>query len=104
MLVALAPRPPGPLDVAAMLDAAEADGREQPCRTNDPELWFAESPQDLELAKELCGYCPVRQACLAAALARREYSGVWGGEILHRGAVIPRKRPRGRPPKQRRAG
>ena len=38
-------------------------------------------------------------ACLAGALGREEPWGVWGGEIFERGAVIPRKRPRGRPRK-----
>jgi WhiB family transcriptional regulator, redox-sensing transcriptional regulator len=69
-----------------------------PCRT-DPELFFAESPQDVGLAKALCGLCPVRQACLAGALQRAEPCGVWGGELFLRGAIIPVKRPRGRPPK-----
>ena len=70
-----------------------------PCRVNDAELWFAESPADVEFAKSLCRACPVREACLAGALERREPWGVWGGEIFERGAVIPRKRPRGRPSK-----
>ncbi|MGQ0572976.1 MAG: WhiB family transcriptional regulator [Pseudonocardia sp.] len=100
-LPASRPRVPGPRDVAELLDAAHDDGLEQPCRTHDPELWFAEAPADLERAKALCGGCPVRVACLAAALARREYSGVWGGQIFHRGVVIARKRPRGRPRKFR---
>jgi WhiB family transcriptional regulator, redox-sensing transcriptional regulator len=69
-----------------------------PCRS-DPELFFAESPQDVGLAKALCGLCPVRQACLAGALQRAEPCGVWGGELFLRGAIIPGKRPRGRPPK-----
>ena len=72
---------------------------EIPCRREDAELWFAESPTDLELAKAFCADCPVRNACLAGALARREPWGVWGGEIFERGVVIPRKRPRGRPRK-----
>jgi WhiB family redox-sensing transcriptional regulator len=75
-------------------------GWEIPCRVYDPELWFAERPADLELAKSYCLTCPVRQACLSGALARREPWGVWGGEIFERGAVIPRKRPRGRPRKE----
>ncbi|MGH3564575.1 MAG: WhiB family transcriptional regulator [Pseudonocardia sp.] len=87
------------MDVAILLDAAQDDGFEQPCRTHDPDLWFAEAPAELERAKQLCGGCPVRSACLAAALARRESCGVWGGEILQRGAILPRKRPRGRPRK-----
>ena len=70
-----------------------------PCRTNDAELFFAESPGDVELAKALCQDCPVRAECLAGALERREPWGVWGGELFLSGAVIPRKRPRGRPRK-----
>jgi WhiB family transcriptional regulator, redox-sensing transcriptional regulator len=69
-----------------------------PCR-NDPDLWFAESPAQLEQAKTMCSDCPVRDACLAGALDRAEPWGVWGGEIFERGVVIPRKRPRGRPRK-----
>jgi WhiB family transcriptional regulator, redox-sensing transcriptional regulator len=72
---------------------------EVPCRVNDPELWFAESPSDVEFAKSLCRACPVRQACLAGALERREPWGVWGGELFIAGVVVPRKRPRGRPRK-----
>ncbi len=70
-----------------------------PCRREDPELWFAESPADLEQAKSYCAGCPLRAACLAGALERREPWGVWGGELFERGAVIARKRPRGRPRK-----
>ena len=47
----------------------------------------------------LCADCPLRRACLAAALERAEPWGVWGGEILDQGTVIARKRPRGRPRK-----
>jgi WhiB family transcriptional regulator, redox-sensing transcriptional regulator len=70
-----------------------------PCRSHDAELWFAESPADVESAKALCRDCPVRAECLAGALARREPWGVWGGELFLQGRVIPRKRPRGRPRK-----
>ncbi|GAA4090236.1 hypothetical protein Acsp04_00440 [Actinomadura sp. NBRC 104425] len=69
-----------------------------PCRT-DPELFFAEDPADVELAKSLCLECPLRKACLAGALERKEPWGVWGGELFVRGVVVPRKRPRGRPRK-----
>jgi WhiB family redox-sensing transcriptional regulator len=70
-----------------------------PCRVQDPDLWFAESPAQLEQAKTLCAECPVRGACLAGALDRGEPWGVWGGEIFDHGVVIARKRPRGRPRK-----
>ncbi|WP_425550078.1 WhiB family transcriptional regulator [Actinomycetospora chlora] len=70
-----------------------------PCRLAEEDLWFSDRPADLERAKALCTDCPIRRACLTGALERREYCGVWGGEILERGAVIARKRPRGRPSK-----
>ena len=70
-----------------------------PCRVQDAELWFAEHPDQLERAKALCQECPARLACLAGARERREPWGVWGGEIFQNGAILPRKRPRGRPRK-----
>ncbi|QIS05747.1 WhiB family transcriptional regulator [Nocardia brasiliensis] len=73
--------------------------KEVPCRAGDPDLWFAESPVQLEQAKALCASCPIRKGCLTAAMDRREPWGVWGGEIFEQGVVIARKRPRGRPRK-----
>ncbi len=72
---------------------------ELPCHVGDPDLWFSDIPSDLEHAKALCSDCPIRSQCLAAALHRAEPWGVWGGEILHRGYIVSRKRPRGRPRK-----
>lgn len=72
---------------------------ELPCRADDPDLWFADTPADLEYAKSLCARCPIKQHCLSAALERGEPWGVWGGEIIERGVVVARKRPRGRPRK-----
>lgn len=77
----------------------EADEAMLPCRANNPELWFAELPNDVEFAKTLCQACPVQEMCLDGAKARREPWGVWGGELFLQGVVIPRKRPRGRPRK-----
>lgn len=71
---------------------------ELPCM-EDPELFFAESPDDVEDAKALCRGCPARISCLSGALERGEPWGVWGGELFLRGEVVPRKRPRGRPRK-----
>ncbi|OBB63047.1 MULTISPECIES: WhiB family transcriptional regulator [unclassified Mycobacterium] len=70
-----------------------------PCHTGDPDLWFAETPADLERAKALCAGCPIRRQCLASALERAEPWGVWGGEIIDRGSILGFKRPRGRPRK-----
>jgi WhiB family redox-sensing transcriptional regulator len=74
-------------------------GLDLPC-TEDPELFFAEAPADVEAAKALCQGCKIRAACLEGALERREPWGVWGGELLLRGTIVPRKRPRGRPRKE----
>lgn len=89
----------GDAGVLDLLDSAPATGLRLPCRVGDPDLWFADTPADLEQAKVLCASCPVVAECLAGALARREPWGVWGGEIFERGAVVARKRPRGRPRK-----
>jgi WhiB family redox-sensing transcriptional regulator len=105
MLTATSPPPRGVFPealggIAAVLDAAPALVPDKPCQAGDnPDLWFADAPADLERAKALCVDCPVRSQCLAGALARREPWGVWGGEIFERGSVIARKRPRGRPRK-----
>lgn len=71
-----------------------------PCHRVDPDLFFAESPVDVERAKALCLDCPIRMACLAGALDRSEPWGVWGGQLVVQGVIVPRKRPRGRPRKQ----
>lgn len=91
----LNPIPP----VAPVVPVAPVTTPELPCRSGDADLWFAETPADLELAKAACGPCPLRVACLETALERREPWGVWGGEIFDGGTVIARKRPRGRPRK-----
>ena len=85
--------------LGSLLDAAPRAGLDLPCRSGDADLWFAEAPAELERAKALCTACPIKAECLAGALRRGEPWGVWGGEIFERGAVIPRKRPRGRPSK-----
>lgn len=65
------------------------------------DLFFSEQLDDIATAKAFCQSCPVRQACLAGALARREPWGVWGGELLSNGKILANKRKRGRPPKVR---
>lgn len=80
-------------------EAGKVDETDLPCRVNNPALWFAESPSDVEDAKALCIGCPVRSLCLDGAIERREPWGVWGGQLFIQGVVVPRKRPRGRPRK-----
>ncbi|WP_028661318.1 WhiB family transcriptional regulator [Nocardioides insulae] len=99
MTASVLERPEAP-SLGSLHDRADrVDDALLPCRVNNPELWFAESPGDVELAKELCAGCPVQALCLDGAMARKEPWGVWGGQLFLQGAVIPRKRPRGRPRK-----
>ncbi|MFE0464443.1 WhiB family transcriptional regulator [Kitasatospora sp. NPDC058965] len=93
------PPPEGSLMQLTSLDDTETLGAPIPCRSFDPEVFFAETPADVEYAKSLCGTCPVKEACLTGALDRREPWGVWGGELFVQGVVVARKRPRGRPRK-----
>jgi hypothetical protein len=65
------------------------------------DLFFSEQLDDIAVAKAFCQPCPVRETCLAGALARREPWGVWGGELLANGKILAQKRKRGRPPKAR---
>jgi WhiB family redox-sensing transcriptional regulator len=101
MSLALAPLGAHAVGADRRLRTAVRSGKsELPCRSFDPDLWFSDSPAELELAKSLCGDCPLRVECLTGAVERAEPWGVWGGEIFERGAVVPRKRPRGRPRKE----
>ncbi|MGL5867251.1 MAG: WhiB family transcriptional regulator [Dermatophilaceae bacterium] len=86
-------------DLIDVNEAAVTTGEGVPCRENDAELWFADTPDGVEFAKELCVRCPARQQCLDGALQRREPWGVWGGELFVQGATVAHKRPRGRPRK-----
>jgi WhiB family transcriptional regulator, redox-sensing transcriptional regulator len=86
------------LGTGARVRRSGAAAAELPCRSA-PELFFADSPEELRRAKALCHDCPARAACLAGAVQRGEPWGVWGGELFDRGLVIADKRPRGRPRK-----
>ena len=67
-------------------------------------LFFSEQLDDIARAKQICGLCPVQQACFEGALARREPWGVWGGQLFLNGKVLAFKRPRGRPRKDAQTG
>src|SRR3954453_17051620 len=57
-------------------EAGRVDDELLPCRVNNPELWFAESPSDVEAAKALCQEGPVRALCLAGAAPQASLPGV----------------------------
>jgi|SRR5581483_1789918 len=91
--------------------AAELDEREQvgvvdwsraACRHGAAamlDLFFSEQLDDIAKAKAICSGCPLIEACLDGAQARREPWGVWGGQLFANGRILAFKRKRGRPPK-----
>jgi WhiB family redox-sensing transcriptional regulator len=62
-------------------------------------LFFSEQLDDIARAKAICALCPLVEACLEGAIARREPWGVWGGQLFFNGKILAFKRKRGRPPK-----
>lgn len=60
----------------------------EPCRQENPELWFSDDPLDRKYAADLCrNNCPVRSQCLAYALdhPKETAHGIWA-------ATTPRQR------------
>jgi WhiB family redox-sensing transcriptional regulator len=88
-----------PLELVSPVFDPEVDLSTLPCVEAGPDLYFSESPAELEAAKLLCQPCPVKATCLAGAIERAEPWGVWGGEVFNLGRPVPFKRPRGRPRK-----
>lgn len=67
------------------------------CRDTDPELFFPVGTTGIALsqidrAKEVCGECPVTDACLDFALATNQDSGIWGGLSEEERRIIRRRR------------
>ena len=49
------------------------------CREYPRETFFPTDGAGVVRAQRICARCPVREACLAYALAERIEFGVWGG-------------------------
>ena len=88
------------LSLGQLHDAADqVDDELLPCRVNNPELWFAESPQRRGVRQGAVHGLPGPRPVPRRRPRAREPWGVWGGQLFLQGVVIPRKRPRGRPRK-----
>ncbi len=65
------------------------------CRTKDPALFFPDDDAPIEeqvaVAKQICGSCPVRIPCLKFALEMpgSESWGVWGGDTPQERKYLP---------------
>lgn len=64
------------------------------CRGLDPAVFFPDTDQTADEAKEICFTCDVRIACLEHALASQEKAGVWGGTTERERRRIVRQRRR----------
>lgn len=64
------------------------------CNGLDPVVFFPDSDDGAEEAKEICASCPVRISCLEHALSARERDGVWGGATERERRRIIRQRRR----------
>ncbi len=49
------------------------------CRGLDAGVFYPDTEEEAEIAKQVCAECGVRVTCLEFALASREKVGVWGG-------------------------
>ena len=49
------------------------------CRTEPIEGFYSAEADEVRAAIAICRRCPVRMACLEAAVSRGEWFGVWGG-------------------------
>ncbi len=49
------------------------------CRGLDAGVFYPETEEEAQVAKQVCLECGVRQTCLDFALQQREKVGVWGG-------------------------
>jgi WhiB family transcriptional regulator, redox-sensing transcriptional regulator len=83
----------------ALLPADGPDLSPAACRTVDPDTFFPElfeEPQERAVVERealaVCRSCPVREACLTAALERREDMGVWGGLTTRQRGKLVRRR------------
>jgi len=68
-----------------LLKRAEEEQAE--CRSN-PDLFFPEDlpagkarKQAIQMAKQLCGDCPIQMACFEYAITAKERFGIWAGTL-----------------------
>lgn len=64
-----------------LMDSALTSGWEGGalCAQTDPEEFYPERGGNAKVPKRICSACPVRDECLAYALATDERFGIWGG-------------------------
>lgn len=66
------------------------------CVGCDPDLFFPDRGASTREAKEVCGGCTVRDACLQYSLDNGEKHGIWGGRSERERRRLRRKAARDR--------
>ena len=62
------------------------------CRDLPPSTFFPSDGVGVDAARQVCGECPVQEACLEYALSHRIDHGVWGGASERERRRIARQR------------
>lgn len=62
------------------------------CAQTDPDLWFPEKGDSPQVAKLICGECPVLETCREEALINAEGHGIWGGLTVKERNMIRKER------------
>jgi Transcription factor WhiB len=52
------------------------------CAGTDTDTWFSTRVEDVAACQRICAGCPLRERCLAGAIARDEQWGIWGGRVF----------------------
>jgi WhiB family redox-sensing transcriptional regulator len=69
---------------------------EAACKGLDPLIFYPATDEEADMAKAVCGACPVQDRCLEHAIGHREHNGVWGGATERERQQIIRRRRRQR--------
>lgn len=63
------------------------------CKTLPPSTFFPSDGRGVEVARQACAPCPVREECLEHALVNRIDHGIWGGTSeRERRRILKRRR------------
>ena len=62
------------------------------CREVTPATFFPSDGVGVDIARRLCGECPVKEPCLEYALIERIDYGIWGGASERERRRILRRR------------
>ena len=62
------------------------------CRSISPSVFFPSDGVGVEVARQICQTCPVKQQCLEYAIHHRIDHGVWGGASERERRRIARRR------------